>query len=176
MNSTKSKSVERQSRHINDLPDHVLSNVRLFADVCLLYRTISNIHDHLTLQNDLTKLEKWANDWGMKFNATKCYILPIRKKSSYFYQLNSTILKEVNTNPYLGLNISSDLKWSSHINGICKKASSTLGFVRRNLHSCPKETRLTAYTSLVRPLLEYGAIIWDPYTQQDIDRIERIQR
>merc|ERR1711923_367773 len=33
-----------------------------------------------------------------------------------------------------------------------------------------------AYISLVRSLLEYGAIIWDPYTQSDINRLERIQR
>merc|ERR1712049_94088 len=98
-----------------------------------LYRVINSIDDHISLQSDLTSLEKWANDWGMKFNATKCYVLPIKKKSSYFYQLNNTILQEVTSNPYLGINISNDLKWSNHVNSVCKKASSTLGFMRRNL-------------------------------------------
>ena len=32
------------------------------------------------------------------------------------------------------------------------------------------------YILLVRSTLEYGAIIWDPYTKTDIDRHERIQR
>ena len=41
---------------------------------------------------------------------------------------------------------------------------------------CPKETRLAAYTSLVRSTLEYGAVIWDPFTQNEINKIERIQR
>ena len=162
--------------HINDLPDCVSSSVRLFADDCLLYRTIQSINDHQALQRDLTALEKWASDWGMKFNATKCYVLPIKKKTSHFYQLNNTILQEVSTNPYLGLNISNDLKWTNHINSVCKKASSTLGFVRRNLQKCPKQSRLTAYISLVRSLLEYGAIIWDPHVQKEVDQLERIQR
>ena len=162
--------------HINDLPDCVSSSVRLFADDCLLYRVINSIDDHIALQSDLKALEKWSNDWGMKFNATKCYVLPIKKKSSYFYQLNNTILQEVTSNPYLGINISNDLKWSNHINSVCKKASSTLGFVRRNLLNSPKASRLTAYISLVRSLLEYGSIIWDPYVQKDIDKLERIQR
>ena len=35
--------------HINDLPDIVKSQVRLFADDCLLYRTINSFQDHLTL-------------------------------------------------------------------------------------------------------------------------------
>ena len=43
---------------------------RLFADDCLLYRRIRNHDDHLALQNDLHNLESWANDWGMRFNAT----------------------------------------------------------------------------------------------------------
>ena len=162
--------------HINDLPDCVSSSVRLFADDCLLYRNIRTIQDHVALQRDLSALEKWAADWGMKFNATKCYILPIKQKSSHFYQLNGTILKEVDTNPYLGLNISKNLTWSNHINGVCKKASSTLGFLRRNLQNCPKQTRLTAYISLVRSLLEYGATIWDPHVKKDIDKLEKIQR
>ena len=97
----------------------------------------------------MKSLEKWAEDWGMRFNAKKCYIMSLRKKISHFYELNNTILQEVNTNPYLGLNISNDLKWSHHINTVCKKASSTLGFIRRNLYHCPQQTRHTAYITLV---------------------------
>lgn len=44
--------------HINDLPECVKSQVRLFADDCLLYRQIKNREDHILLQNDLTCLEK----------------------------------------------------------------------------------------------------------------------
>ena len=47
--------------HINDLPDSVTSSVRLFADVCLLYRTIKQEYDHQALQKDLKNLEEWAN-------------------------------------------------------------------------------------------------------------------
>ena len=112
----------------------------------------------------------------MRFNASKCYILPIQKKSSYFYELNNTILQEVGSNPYLGLNIAQDLKWSNHISAVCKKASSTLGFLRRNLSNCPKKSRLTAYLTLVRSTLEYGSIIWDPHLQKDVDKLEKIQR
>jgi hypothetical protein len=44
--------------HINDLPECVKSQVRLFADDCLLYRQIKNREDHIFLQNDLTCLEE----------------------------------------------------------------------------------------------------------------------
>ena len=163
--------------HINDLPDRVSSSVRLFADDCLLYRIIKSLKDQEELQKDLKSLEKWAEDWGMRFNAKKCYILTIADKGYHkFYELNSHILKNVDNNPYLGLTLSKDLKWSTHIDTICKKASSTLGFIQRNLKKCPKDCKKSAYVSLVRSTLEYGATIWDPYLEKDIIKIEKIQR
>ena len=112
----------------------------------------------------------------MSFNASKCYILSLRSNSSFYYQLNDTILQEVPNNPYLGISISNDLKWGNHINNTCRKANSTLGFIRRNLHHSPKPTRRLAYIALVRSTLEYGSIIWDPFLHQDIDKMERVQR
>ena len=162
--------------HINDLPECVSSQVRLFADDCLLYRPIRSLQDQITLQQDLSHLETWASNWGMRFNAKKCYVLSIKNRSSYFYKLNNHILQSVPKNPYLGLMISNDLKWTTHISNICSKASSTLGFLRRNLRHCSTSCRKNAYISLVRSTLEYGAVIWDPYTKADIDKLERIQR
>lgn len=162
--------------HINDLPDSVTSTVRLFADDCLLYRTIENYEDQRKLQKDLENLEEWAKTWGMKFNAKKCYIMSINKKNQKFYQLGGHILENVNSNPYLGLQISDDLKWSTHINKIASKASSTLGFLNRNIRFCPLECRKNAYLSLVRSQLDYGSTIYDPYLQQDINKLEKVQR
>ena len=162
--------------HINDLPLVVDSQVRLFADDCLLYRPIRNISDQEKLQEDLKSLENWADEWGMSFNAKKCYIMSIKSKTPYFYKLKEHILETVSSIPYLGVTISDDLKWNQHVGSVTKKASSTLGFMRRNLRSCPMECRKAAYFSLVRSKLEYAATVWDPYYQQDIDRLENIQR
>ena len=81
--------------HINNLPDCVKSQVNLFADDCLLYRTISSQSDHLTFQKDLEALEKWTNDWGMRFNAKKRYLMSFNSRSSHFYTLNNHILQKV---------------------------------------------------------------------------------
>ena len=95
--------------------------------------------------------------------AKKCYILSVRQNSSLFYELDSTILQQVNTNPYLGLTLSEDLTWKTHISNICKKANSSLAFLRRNLQINQRHIKSSAYTTLVRPQLEYAAAIWDPY-------------
>ena len=117
--------------HINDLPDVVRSQVRLFADDCLLYRQIISNEDHVLLQKDLTELEIWASRWGMRFNAKKCYVMSIRNTSSHLYQLDNTILQQVSTNPYLGITLSEDLQWSTHIQNIVKVVPDSPAYVQK---------------------------------------------
>lgn len=165
--------------HINDLPNSVSSQVRLFADDCLLYRPIHSDQDRVALQEDLNALENWASEWGMRFNAKKCYIMhiaPKRLRHIHMYSLCGHVLETVRDNPYLGLQISDDLNWRNHISNTISKASTVLGLLRRNLKYLPKDYKITAYQTLVRSILEYGAIIWDPYLQQDSLSLERVQR
>ena len=67
------------------------------------------------------------------------------------------------------------MKWHKHISNVTKKASSTLGFLRRNLRTCPIDCRQIAYISLVHPIMEYGATVWNPYLKKDINHPESVQ-
>jgi hypothetical protein len=51
-----------------------------------------------------------------------------------------------------------------------------LAFLRRNLNKCSKEVKEKAYTTLVRPNLEYGSSVLDPFRQYQIDAVEMVQR
>ena len=62
-----------------------------------------------------------------------------------------------------------------HVNKITTKAKQTLGVIKRNLWACPARVKSLAYTSLVRPDLEYAATVWDPYAKKDKDKLERVQ-
>ena len=90
----------------------------------------------IALERSLQQLETWTKTLGMRFNAKKCYLMSINQKSAHFYQLDGHILQQVPDNPYLGVTLSDDMKWNSHINKISKKANSTLGFLKRNLKHC----------------------------------------
>ena len=100
----------------------------------------------------------------------------IWRSTLHFYTINDQILKQVQDNPYLGITFSGDLIWKTHINNTSKKVKSTLGFIRRNLRHCPMPCRKNAYLALVRSILEYGSVVWDPYPKNDIDRLERESR
>jgi len=77
----------------------------------------------------------------------------------------------------LGIIFNTDLNFLSHIEMLCCKALKMLGFVIRiskefNLYSSLK----TIYCSLVRSLLDYASVLWDPYTLAASCQLERVQR
>ena len=74
--------------------------------------------------------------------------------------------KVVTSAKYLGVDISSDLSWNSHIDRITGNANRTLGHIQRNIKSKNQKVRENAYNTLVHPQLEYAALIWDPYTKE----------
>ena len=76
---------------------------------------------------------------------------------------------------FLGVTITNDLKWNTHITNVCTKANRTLGFLRRNLYSCPPDVKEAAYKGLVRPVLEYGSSVWDPHTHGLQEELEKVQ-
>ena len=56
------------------------------------------------------------------------------------------------------------------------KANQVLGLIRRTVGTANTTTFSLLYKTLVRPLLEYAAPIWNPYLVKDIHAIESVQR
>ena len=116
----------------------------------------------------------------MRFNLQKCQVVHICTNKRYqrqpTYTLHGHVLRAVDTAKYLEVNISGDLSWKTHVDKTAAKASSTLGFLRRNLINCTKEVRKRTYNTFVLPTLEYAATVWDPFLSSDINRLEQVKR
>ena len=82
-------------------------------------------------------------------------------------------LESVDAAKYLGVSISKDLSWKTHISNITTSANRTLGFVKRNVLTKNKDIKTMAYNSLVRPQLEYASAVWSPYTKENKSKIEK---
>ena len=165
--------------YINDITCEIRSQIRLFADDCIVYRTITNPLDSAILQQDIDSLQSWADTWQMQFNSRKCHIMSIsrqRCRPHTVYKLGSMPLSYVDSYPYLGVTVSSDMRWHNHISTVAAKATRMLNFVRRNIYHCSSEAKSLAYLSLVRPHLEYASSAWDPHLEKDIHRLEMVQR
>ena len=134
--------------YINDIPNAISSKVRLFADDAILYREIKSPEDSLSLQKDLDALCEWGKTWQMSFNTTKCHIMHVSHKTKPLlseYHMGSHSLLAVDHHPYLGVELSKNLSWATHISKVSNKANRTLGLLRRNLHACSTSVKENAY-------------------------------
>lgn len=114
--------------YINDLPEYVESNVDLFADDTVLYLTINLQDSCVQLQTDMNILEVWEQEWLMSFHPEKCEILRVCRKKTPFlfnYTLHGVPLKTVTNTKYLGVLLSHDLQWNSHVSKTTAKGYRT---------------------------------------------------
>ena len=105
----------------------------------------------------------------MEFNPSKCQVLHIarsRKPIHRNYTMHGQVLESVDHARYLGVDISSDLNFSHHINRITANASKSLGFLKSNIKTKHSGIRESAHKTVVRPQLEYASPIWSPFTKQ----------
>ena len=151
----------------------------MFADVTKVHRELSNItRDSEAQQLDVDHLLSWASTWQQCFNPDKCEVLRVTHKRDLYLPTYSlcTSIKSVKCVKDLGITISSDLSWSEHVNVTVNKANKLLGLVYRAEGSSNPGTFSTLYKSLVRPILEYAAAVWNPYLVKDVLALERVQR
>jgi hypothetical protein len=165
--------------YINDLPEGITSQVRLFADDTAVYLTVDSDKDERSLQTDLDSLQTWSKKWDMSFNPSKCQVLQITKAKCPIptrYTLHGQTLITVPSARYLGVDIANNLSWNTHVDRVTASANKTLGFLRRNVRTSAPGVRELAYKALVRPQLEYASCIWDPHTKANISKVEMVQR
>ena len=132
----------------------------------------------MKFQKDIDRLGSWARKWGIRFQPVKHSMVHLTKKLTNkvqaSYTLVGTVLENVESIKYLGVTITYDLKWNihGHFINICTEANRNLGFLRRNLFSCHQDVNEADYKGPVRPVLEYGSSVWDPYTLGLQDKLE----
>ena len=116
---------------------------------------------------------------GIVLGKKECNMMQLTRKHlnkiQAFYTLAGAVLENVDNIKYLGVTITNDLKWNTHISNICTKANRTLGFLRRTLFSCPQNVKEAPYKDMVRPILEYASLVWDLHTDKLQEELEKVQ-
>lgn len=165
---------------IADISHNMTTNCILFADDTLLYQPIKSLDDELSLQSDLTGLQRWTELNGMQLNTSKTKVMHISRSRKLAvlpnYKLHGTSLTPTPTFKYLGVTINNSLNWNDHINTITSKANKTLGFIWQIAGGASPKALASLYRSLVLPVLEYGLPVWCPYTASNAAKLEKVQR
>jgi hypothetical protein len=149
----------------------VLAYVNDIRRDCIIHRKILDSSDTGKLQTDLNKLGEWAVENEMKIHPDKSKAVSFtraRVKDRLRYYFGDELIPEANSLKHLGIIIRGDLSWADHVNYTLRKAWKALHLIMRILKQGDNNPKRLAYTSLVRPILEYGAVCWDPYREWQV--------
>ena len=112
--------------YINDLPNGLNSNVKLFADDTSLFSVVHNITDSANLLNsDLSKINEWTLQWKMSFNPdpTKqaqeiTFSRKISQRNNSGLMFNNSIVNVTSIHKHLGIVFGSKLSFDKHLKSV----------------------------------------------------------
>ena len=170
--------------YINDLPNELQSNAKLFADDTSLFAVVKDKKESAnTLNNDLLAISNWAFDWKMLFNPDPKKpaqeVLFSRKKQIQIHPTVSLNNIEVERAPYqkhLGIILDEKLNFKQHIDSAISKINKGIAVIKKLRYSLPRRSLITIYKAFLRPLIDYGDIIYDqPSNESLCEKIESVQ-
>ena len=152
----------------------------LYADYLKIFNEIKGKEDVESLQKRLDKLYYWPQYSLLKFHPEKCVVMRLmskRKKLAVnnFYNMDENKLKIVASEKDLGVIFDDEPTFKEH-NCKVKKANALGGMLHRSFTHLDKDMFKQLFVAIVRPLLEYGTPIWNPYSKDQITLIENVQR
>lgn len=152
----------------------------LYADDLKIFYKILTSFDASFLQNILDRLNQWCEINKLSLNIKKCSVITYTRKKDfikYDYTLNNELLQRVDSIKDLGILLDTKLNFNLHYDAIFAKAHAMLGFIKRRASEFNNIwVTKTLYCSLVRSILEYGSVVWNPHHEVHIKKIESIQK
>lgn len=166
--------------YINDIVTDIDSNIRLFADDTSLFIIVENPTTAANcLNSDLSKISQWASSWLVSFNPTKTESLRFSRKLNQLHHpplyMQNHEITEVKFHKHLGVYFSDDCSWHHHINYVKEKAWDRINVMRKLKFKLDRKSLETIYLVFIRPILEYGDVLWNNCTQYEKDELDKIQ-
>ena len=156
------------------------SNVSSYVDDTRVTRSIVNQSDCTTLQDDLDAIYRWALDVNMVFNGDKFEMLRFwpnkEKPATPYIDPEGNIIEEKEHLRDLGVELSSDLTFSRHIENIVSDASRLVGWIMRTFRRRSKGVMITLWKSLIQSRLDYCSQLWSPSDQASISKLEGVAK
>ena len=172
--------------YINDLPDHVICDIAIYADDTTLYSKYKRASDLWQqfelvseLESDLGDAVDWGKKWLVDFNAGKTQLVSFdqsHNNGSIDVKMGGSILQEKSSFKMLGLTFSSKLDWGSYIISIGKTASKKIGALIRSMKFLSPEVALYLYKSTIHPCIEYCCHVWAGAPSCYLDLLDKPQK
>jgi hypothetical protein len=161
--------------YINDVDDcarHLYDGgLRLFADDTKFFST-----EPVQLQTCLDDFGSWLETRQLKLAVEKCNSFHISKSTQLpSFTINNSQISSTTVIKDLGIFLSNDLKWATHVNRIYRNACHSSYHILRFSKTRNIWVLMKLYKTYVRPKVEYSTPVWSPSLKGDIRKIEKIQ-
>ena len=170
--------------YVSDLPNRLKSNAKLFADDTSLFAIVKDKQESADVLNkDLSLISKWVFNWKMFFNPdtnkTAQEVLFSRRKKTQNHpniSLNNIQVERVSHQKHLGIILDEKLNFKEHIDSTIFKVNRGIALIKKLRYRLPRKSLNTIYKALLRPLLDYGDIIYDqPPNESVCEKLESVQ-
>ena len=139
----------------------------------LLWEEVSIPGGRKALQNDLDKMDCWAETNGMKFNKTKCWVLHFDHNNLRQHcRLGAKCLEDCAEEMNLRMLISAQLNMSHQCAQAAEKANGILASNRNSIAS--REVIVSVYPALMRLNLNYCIQFWTPHYKKDAEALKHV--
>ena len=162
--------------YIDSIVKNLTCNAFMYADDTKIVMPTPKIADCETLQNNVNKMQAWAEHHNMTFNIDKCASLYFgHNNRRYSYNIKGVEIRNSECERDLGVSVSTDAKFSEHVDKTVVKANKMCGMVRRNFVSKDPDLMSKIFDIYIRPVVEYCSPLWNPSLSGQIDQLEKIQ-
>ena len=133
----------------------------MFADSTSLFKVVDDVGRSADVLNtDIDKVQLWAWQWKMQFNANKTeeVVFSCKKVKPYHPQalLGTNLIKKESHHKHLGMQLDSKLNFETHIKEAIGKARRGIGKLRYLSKYVSKDVLDQVYKLYIRPNLDYG--------------------
>ena len=155
----------------------------IYVDDIVIYHASNQVRtSERILQRTLDNIQEWSNDTNFRISAEKSYTM---KFTSNFINQETPRLKISNSEipsvdkvKFLGMTLDKSLKWGPHIRelkGKAGRATNLLRVVSNTRWGADSKTSLLLYTACIRPILDYGSILYAAAAKSNLNKLEVIQ-
>lgn len=172
--------------YTNDAEDHLPEEAQLavYADDTTLYKCITSrntlANEADTIQQAVDALAHWGETWHIAFEPSKSqalvishYRAPVAAPPIIF---QGTVVPDVTQLKLLGVLFDQQLTFKAHLRQLATRGAQRLGFFRKASRVLTPKGRAIVYKGFVRPVLEYGMLVWMGAASSSLARLSAIQR
>ena len=113
---------------------------------------------------------------GDKFELLRFWPGPTDKPPNHYTDPDGNPIEEKFHLRDLGVEVSSDLSFTIHIENVVSAATRMVGWVMRTFRSRSQGLMITLWKSLIQSKLDYCSQLWSPSDQASISKLEGVAR